>query len=382
MERLDRRVSIVSGKSVRELPVELDLAPSGVGFTMRGWDFSRQEIAAAMQAHQMLNPAMELGSNICPWNCGFCFTEHPDSAYKRRLQNEMSLERRLALIDQAAELGARTINWVGAGEPTIDPHFWELTERMAARNITPIVYTEGTLKLSKRDFAKRLYDAGATVVVKVNSLWNHEYQNAIVRGAGRNPHADEYTAQRNKVIDLLLEEGFAHSEPTRLAFDTIITKQNVDELPALHRYARSRNIFILLVNYLPSGRSSDGVSDALTRTEQFAVFEDLARIDAAEFNIKHRAIFPYAGGVPCTIRGLGLFVKITGKVFDCPGEMMPLGDVRAEPLADIWERAKPITKSFDGGCAPREAFWSSHKPISVIPGNAKFTRIVEKVLAT
>jgi len=307
----------------------------------------------------MLNPAIELGTNVCPWGCLFCFTENPDNptGRKLRLKTEMSLGERLSLIDQVAALGTRSINWVGAGEPTIDPDFWEIIEHVAKRGITPIIYTEGALRLTNRDFVKRLYDGGATVVLKVNSLWDHDYQNSIVRGATKNAAADNYTQRRNHALELLLEEGFADCNSTRLAMDTIITKQNLAEVPALHRYARRHNIFVLFVNYLPSGRSTDGVSDALTREQQFAVFEELAQIDAEEFGIAHRSKFPYAGGVPCSIRGTGLFIKITGQVFDCPGELMPLGSVRTESLSSIWNKARPITKAFDGGCAPRDEFW-------------------------
>jgi MoaA/NifB/PqqE/SkfB family radical SAM enzyme len=362
VERLaSQAISTVSNVFFKplDLPREFDLRPAHLGYTMRGWDFTRSEIADAINSHRMLNPAIELGTNVCPWGCLFCFTENPDnpSGRKLRLKTEMSLGERLSLIDQAAALGARSINWVGAGEPTIDPDFWEIIEHIAKSGITPIIYSEGALRLTKRDFVKRLYAVGATVVLKVNSLWDHEYQNAIVRGASNNSAADSYTQRRNRALELLLEEGFADCDPTRLAMDTIISKQNMAEVPALHRYARKHNIFVLFVNYLPSGRSTDGVSDALTREQQLAVFEELAQIDAEEFGIIHRSKFPYAGGVPCSIRGTGLFVKITGQVFDCPGELMPLGNIRTESLSSIWSKARPITKAFDGGCAPRDEFW-------------------------
>jgi MoaA/NifB/PqqE/SkfB family radical SAM enzyme len=345
-----------------EIPREFDLLDHG--YTMRGWDFTRDELSEAQQAHRMLNPAMELGTNYCPWNCGFCFTEDPHNAEgdKRRLTNEMTLERRLQLIDEAADLGTRSINFIGAGEPTIDPKFWDIIERMAARNIVPIVYTEAALRLTDRAFCQRLYDLGATVVLKMNSLEDEAYQNAIVEGpSGRKrPMAQNYFQERAKALELLYDIGFANSTPTRLAFDTIICQQNREEIPRLHRYAREHNVFVLFVNYLPSGRSSDGVSDALTRVEQFTIFDELAHIDAQEFGLRHRSIFPYAGGTPCTIRGFGLYVKIRGEVFDCPGELQPLGDVRHESLKDVWERVRPITQMFDGGCAPREHFWENH----------------------
>ncbi len=342
------------------LPQELDVRP-GHGFVMRGWDFTRADVEQAIRGHRMLNPSMELASNACPWSCDFCFTESPDNpaGLKRRLAGEMSLEERLTLVDDAAALGARTINFVGAGEPTIDPDFWTIVERIASRGMVPILYTEAAQRLRDRAFATRLHDLGATIVVKVNSLANAAYQNEVVRGSGGKvgARADNYTQFRNEAVDLLMELGFNRCEPTRLAFDTILCGRNYSEIIDLHRWTRSRNIFTLGVAYLPSGRSSDKPEDAITRQQLFEMYEQIAKIDANEFGFKHATRFPYGGGVPCTIRGTGLYTKITGPVFDCPGELIPLGNLRHETLAQIWERARPITESFDGGCKPRDEAW-------------------------
>lgn len=344
------------------LPRELDLPPRH-GFTMKGWDFTSAEVADAIRSHRMLNPAMELGTNTCPWNCSFCFTESPDNpdGLKRRLANELSIERRLRLIDEAAVLGARSINFVGAGEPTIDPHFWELIGRMNEREITPIIYTEGSLKLSDRDFASRLFETGCTIVLKVNSLSAADYQDSIVRGSSTkgNMPTFGYSERREVALQNLFELGFNRTHPTRMAFDTIICQQNLAEIESIHRFARLNNIFVLFVNYLPSGRTEHGHTTAIGWKEQHAVFRSLAEIDEKEFGMRHATVFPYAGGVPCTIRGLGLFTKIEGAVFDCPGESISLGNLRDESLADVWNKAGLITKGWNGGCFPRMQFWKA-----------------------
>lgn len=354
------------------IPAELDI-PAHYGFTMRGWDFDSRTVRAAIVSHRMLNPAMELGSNVCPWNCDFCFTEslgNPDGR-KRRLTNELSIDRRLRLIDEAAELGASSINFVGAGEPTIDPYFWQLLERMKGREITPIVYTEGSLRLTSRDFVSRLFDLGATVVLKVNSLHNTEYQDSVLRGMRPKVGVPgtSYSHERKKALDKLIDVGFANCVPTRLAFDTIICRENVNEIERIHRFARERNIFVLFVNYLPSGRTRDGHTTAISWDEQHRIFRRLAEIDRTEFGLKHGTSYPYAGGVPCTIRGLGLFVKIQGDVFDCPGESVSLGNVKNDRLASMWEMARPITAAFNGGCLPRQLFWNRMHtpPVQVVP---------------
>jgi len=346
------------------IPEEFDIIKTGHGYTMKGWDFNTTEIRDALKGDRMLNPAFELASNSCPWDCGFCFTEDPNNpeGLKKALANEMTLDERLHLIDQARELGTRTINIVGAGEPTIDPSFWQLLEHTSAKGITPIVYTEGALRLTNPLFAKRLYDLGATVVLKVNSLENEDYQNHVVNSGERKlkPIKMNYFHERNKALEVLLNTGFARHDPTRLAFDTIICRENYEEIPRIHQYARDKNIFVLFVNYLPSGRSSNLKQNAISQKEQFAVFDGLARIDKERYGISHRSIFPYAGGTPCSIRGLGLYVKIQGSVYDCPGEAEALGNVREESLQAIWKKTTHIRQHFDGGCLPRELFWKRY----------------------
>lgn len=351
----------MNGGELNAVAAEFDHSAAH-GFTMHGWRFTGDEIRAAVKDQRLLNPAVQLGTNACPWNCEFCFTEDPSNLHgrKRRLANEMPLEVRLQLIDDLAALGCRSINFVGAGEPTIDPDFWTLVEAIVRAGMTPIIYTEGSLRLQDEVFARRLYHFGATIVLKVNSLGNSEYQDAVVRGSGPKPAmpAQSYSDGRNRALNVLMKLGFNDCVPTRLAFDTIITRQNVSEIESLHRYARCHNIFILLVNYLPSGRSTELQPDAIGRAEQIALFSRLAAIDREEFGIERATVFPYGGGVPCSIRGLGLYIKITGDVFDCPGESIHLGHLRETSLSRIWSDARSITNKFSGTCLPRELFWS------------------------
>lgn len=339
---------------------ELDHVPDH-GLIMKGWDFSQAEVHAALAEGKILNPAIELCSNVCPWSCDFCFTEAALHGKKRRLPNELTFAQRVRLLEDLASLGARSVNVVGAGEPTIDPFFFDLLDTIGRLGMTPLVYTEGSLKLSDREFCRQLYDTGATVVLKVNSLWQEAYQNSILVSGNTTPHTPKfnYFEHRQQALENLIDLGFNRDAPTRLAFDTIICRENIDEIERLHRFARDNNIFILLVNYLPSGRSASGHTNAISRAEQFEMFARLAEIDRNEYGISQRGIFPYAGSQPCLIRGTGLFVKINGDVLACPGETKPVGSVRQDKLSDIWQRLSDVRREFDGMCPPRERFWKS-----------------------
>lgn len=357
-------MSNLSNRRATRLPkldlAELDL-PAENGLRMHGWDFSQAEIARALRDGAILNPALELAPNFCPWNCDFCFTEKGLGGTKRKLRDELTLAEKLELIESLAQRGTRSINIVGAGEPTIDPDFFTLIDAIAAAGIVPIVYTEGSLKLSDLAFTQRLYDSGATVVLKVNSLVNPEYQNAVLLSGNPSPSTPkfDYFERRKQALANLIAVGFNSAVPTRLAFDTIACRENFAELEALHRYARDNNIFLLLVNYLPSGRSTAGHTNAISRAEQFGLFARLAEIDRSEYGIEQRGIHPYNGSQPCLIRGTGLFLKINGDVLACPGETVPVGNIRREPLDQIWQTLAEVRRSFDGSCPPRERFWKA-----------------------
>lgn len=336
----------------KNLPMEFDLRKHG--YVMRGWDFSRHELADAINAGKMLNPTFEAMSNFCPWNCDYCYTERESgaAALKRRRTTELPLERRLEIIREAAALGARSMNFIGAGEPTLDTNFWQLVDCVANAGMTPIVFSEASFRLTDRVFAQRLYDIGATVVIKVNSLWNAQYQNALV--AGNQPLRSEYFARRNEAIALCQELGFADETPTRLGFDTIITQDNYDEIPRLHRYVRKHNIFVVLKNFLHTGRAKARRPDAVTYADQVELWKRLAQIDEREFGIKHAYHFPFGGGTPCNLCSTGVHMSIDGKVFRCDGEETPLGDLRTESLASIWHRVRRQGQNIMGLCPPRE----------------------------
>ena len=96
--------------------------------SIAGWTFSEQEIHQAINEYRLLNPSIDL-SNLCNLNCPYCFTEGKNSERKLRLPNELSIDDTISILGDFASSGAKTINIVGAGEPTIDPHFELVVQR-------------------------------------------------------------------------------------------------------------------------------------------------------------------------------------------------------------------------------------------------------------
>ena len=89
---------------------------------MHGWDFDTETLRRAIRGEVMPNPSIDLG-NPCNLNCPYCFVEEKFSPRKVRRSDELSIEETRAVIKDFHAAGACTVNIVGAGEPTIDPHF-------------------------------------------------------------------------------------------------------------------------------------------------------------------------------------------------------------------------------------------------------------------
>src|SRR5438445_12203316 len=99
---------------------------------LAGWYFSANDIAEALTDGRMLNPSIDL-TNACNLNCPYCYIEEKNSRRKVRRPDELSHEETLAVIDDFISCGAKTINIVGAGEPTIDPHFEQTVDYIASQ---------------------------------------------------------------------------------------------------------------------------------------------------------------------------------------------------------------------------------------------------------
>jgi hypothetical protein len=61
MGNLDKQIERIKLPlpKISQIPYEFDLRAEKVGFTMRGWNFTRREIFDAVKHHRMLNPAID-----------------------------------------------------------------------------------------------------------------------------------------------------------------------------------------------------------------------------------------------------------------------------------------------------------------------------------
>jgi MoaA/NifB/PqqE/SkfB family radical SAM enzyme len=94
----------------------------------------------------------------CNLHCRHCYA---DASAAAPLQGRMALDDWLAVIDEALQLGASAVQFIG-GEPTLHPHFRRLLDHVGRANLSVVeVYTNAT-RLTD-EMVGCLKDGGASV---------------------------------------------------------------------------------------------------------------------------------------------------------------------------------------------------------------------------
>ncbi len=341
--------------------------------TLDAWTYGPGEIREALRGERLLCPSIEL-SNKCNLNCPYCYVETVNSACKATYPDALDGERLEYLVRQLADAGAKTVNIIGAGEPTVDPELPAILELIATLDMRPLLATNGILLASRPDLVRLLAETRASVVLKYNSA-NPDIQDALVRCSG-------YTSVRDEALRVLCEAGFNDTRPTRLALNTLLMKANYPEVLSIFEYCRNENIAVIAGDYMPTGRTPDSEfrgNAALSsdRQSEKQVAADLYQsLDQEERESLRRAavsrdielglpVLPnpaYVSGLPC-VQSLGVTVDNRGTIWACParnqivaGALVPLpvGDLKqVVSIRDIWSfnpYLRRVRDEYDGGC--------------------------------
>src|SRR5690606_38351214 len=120
-------------------------------------DYTDEEYKSARRREKLLYFNIEF-TNECNLACTGCFAgfgdvenvydlENKNPGYKhvKEVEGPLLLEEILELVDQAADLGAKTVDLIGGGEPLISKLFFPIAEHAIDRGLEVEVFTNGTL---------------------------------------------------------------------------------------------------------------------------------------------------------------------------------------------------------------------------------------------
>lgn len=342
---------------------------------IQGWHFEIKEYEKAHQENKLIKLVTEL-SNVCNLSCEGCFTKKVNGSWnkrsKKRLSDEQNYNTQIALIDEADSLSVKTIDIVGAGEPTLDFNFGKFVDYVLGKGKHVVVFTHGASPKID-DFITRWKDENLVFFLKLWSrdpkLQNYYVGNSIENYAEKRDRTLnrlielEYNSQKNIVVDDI------PYQTTKIGADILVMKSNYDEIPDLFRFCRKNNIMPEIKTYIPEGPTRF-VQENTTQRYSFKQLEklrkeelspdnflklrkQLEKIDEEEFGISKLSVV-YPQGCKCTQSIGALYVTIQGAIKSCVGSHINYGiyTPKKNMLRAVLEERKNREK-VGFGCVPR-----------------------------
>jgi len=279
--------------------------------------FSSDEVEACLRRRGLLSLELEF-TRKCNLRCIYCY-----SAAGEPEEDEMSLDEMKSVIGQAHDLGAKKIILLGGGEPLVYDGIGEIVAYIDSLGMSQALFTNGTLLTGK--MARFLKYHRVSVIIKNNSL-NPEVQDEL---AGLEGAFD----MMKKGLAHLLEAGYPCDE-AMLGIQTVICHQNLKELPAMWKWARSKGIEPYFEIMTDQGRAKLNPELAVSLPEVREVFERLEAIDKAEFGIAWHS-HPTIAAFSCRRHLYSCLVNSRGFVQPCSGVDIHVGNIREKRLAEI-----------------------------------------------
>jgi len=274
----------------------------------------------------------------CNLQCSYCYA----SASSAPREGLSDAEVR-AVIAEAVALGARLVSFVGGGETLLRTSMLESGESAIDYSnrlgCYCCLYTNCTLV--DREAARWLSARDVSVVGKLNSL-REDVQDALTGVAGS-------SRRIRRGIDALLEAGLAANAEHRLGLESVICRQNYEEMPDLWRWMRSHAVIPEVEIPTLHGRAAEH-RDLLYFDEQEApqkyraLFEELLRIDRTEFGFDWVPHPPFVAG-SCRLYLSNCYVNDRGGVQPCAGVDHEYGVLRVGPRADAGQPLGEILAS-------------------------------------
>ncbi len=142
-------------------------------------------------------------SNACNHACSFCLSSYihfekykGTETFSRAL---MSRDVLMSLCEDFVEMGVRSVNWTGGGEPTLNRHLKEAIEYCGQNGIKMGMFTNGTL-FDKWDMFETLVENMTWVRISVDAGTRETY-NGVRRAKGRQDW-DKMVSNLTKLIEV------------------------------------------------------------------------------------------------------------------------------------------------------------------------------------
>ncbi len=264
-------------------------------------------------------------SRACDLRCIYCYADSGEA-----LEEELPLESILDAVDQGIALGAKKIIVLGGGEPLVYPHLETLLRYTHDAGARIELFTNGMLMTE--ELAQLLLELRVEPVVKMNSL-RSSVQDLLAGRKGA-------TEKIRRGMQILRDVGYPQ-EGLSLGAQTVICRQNIDELPDMWVWLRERGIIPYFEMLTDQGRATRNRNLSVEPSELESLFQTLARIDEERFGIVWEP-HPSVAAFTCNRHLYSCTITVTGDVIPCPGVDITVGNILEMPLKDILAQSPVI----------------------------------------
>jgi MoaA/NifB/PqqE/SkfB family radical SAM enzyme len=246
-------------------------------------------------------------------------------------------------IRQAREGGAKRLVIAGEGEPLLDENLFPIIDFTTGLGMKVRIFTNG-LSIDRLT-AKHLFRSGVSLAIKVHALDASTYDRlAGKRNAGEWVGYPRMPRGMEKVIiprnlKYLLEEGYLRSrrlpwEESLLQIETVITPQNIDQLPDLARCCKEWDADFMVETVIPAGNAIGKLSElSVTQERQKALMRELRKILGWTLGLRQK--------IRCTFE-TNPFLDVSGNIRHCFGLAAEIGNIRDIPLMELHRREMAI----------------------------------------
>lgn len=246
-------------------------------------------------------------------------------------------------IRQAREAGAQRLIIPGEGEPFLDENLFPIVDFAAGLRMKVRVFTNGLL--IDRPTATHLFRRGVSLAIKFHALDAAAYDRlagkrnaAEWEGYARMPAGmEKVSIPRN--LKYLLEAGYVRSrrvpwEESLLQIESVITPQNVDQLPDLARCCKEWDTDFMVETVIPAGKAVVGSPElSITQERGEVLLRELRKILGWKVGFRQK--------IRCTFE-TNPFLDVSGNIRHCFGLAANVGNIRDIPLMELHRREMAI----------------------------------------